>query len=540
MTLLAPDSLEFARNHIERFYDSDFFPKPAEYIAILASWQEVKKHLTSRNIDKLPVSPPRTMPAPKANGGFRVVHQLDPLNALTYTALAHQVASHVETARFPADVACAYRIALDGGSFFSAGTGHDVFAARCEELSLQFRHVLVADLADFYNRVYLHRLNNALVHANGGLTAIAADIESFLLRINSKASQGIPVGPAASIIMAEAICSDIDQFAHNAGIVHVRYVDDFRFFSQTEVGLQAFLERLVAYLFDAHRLQIAWEKTGIISSEAFRERFLQTPERLEKLELLEVVRELSEYPDRYVDDDAQTLTAKYLAADPPPPPTPRRGDLFGRLRVRFAQIEAEHRHQVRREAFMRLLERAAAATPVDIGLARRVLRTCRTLQVADVVETILGNFHRLQSIVPDVCLYLDAITTPQLAGEILGAVRTLVVDRNRYMPDFVRYWLYWYVSGHFAFMSDHRIARDVLLNAPIEWQARAATTTRNLAWVRSQKATFGQRGPWERRAIMLASQVMPKDERQPWLSSLKGSAEDVLEAVVAQWVLGLA
>src|SRR5512142_273018 len=114
MAVLSEDALEFAREHITKFYDSDFFPKPIEFEAIWHLWDDVKKDLRSRNVGKMLVTSPRTMPVPKTRTGFRIVHQLEPLEALVYTALAAEVAEKVEAARIPVDehVACSYRLTL--------------------------------------------------------------------------------------------------------------------------------------------------------------------------------------------------------------------------------------------------------------------------------------------------------------------------------------------------------------------------------------------------------------------------------------------
>src|SRR5688500_1638814 len=103
MSILSKDSLEFAREHIDKFYDSDFFPKPIEYSAIWHKWDEVVKDLTSKNVGKLWITPPRVMAVPKPKIGYRVVHQLEPLDTIVYTALAAEIASDVEAARVPAE-----------------------------------------------------------------------------------------------------------------------------------------------------------------------------------------------------------------------------------------------------------------------------------------------------------------------------------------------------------------------------------------------------------------------------------------------------
>lgn len=52
MTILSDDALEFAKAHIRKYYDSDFFPKPREYEAIWHNWDAVKQELKSKNVGK--------------------------------------------------------------------------------------------------------------------------------------------------------------------------------------------------------------------------------------------------------------------------------------------------------------------------------------------------------------------------------------------------------------------------------------------------------------------------------------------------------
>src|SRR5437879_5800662 len=86
MMRLRDKDLDFARKHIEYHSSSDFFPDVNEFSALWAMWDEVKKQLLARDVQSMG-EPPLQMAAPKANGGYRIVHQLNPLDALTYTAL---------------------------------------------------------------------------------------------------------------------------------------------------------------------------------------------------------------------------------------------------------------------------------------------------------------------------------------------------------------------------------------------------------------------------------------------------------------------
>jgi hypothetical protein len=94
-------SLEWSLKHIERFYTSDFFPESFEFDAIITQWPAIKRYLLTVDLAKYTPKAPLQFLAPKANGTFRVVHQLDPLDALLYTALVYDVCRDIESDRAP-------------------------------------------------------------------------------------------------------------------------------------------------------------------------------------------------------------------------------------------------------------------------------------------------------------------------------------------------------------------------------------------------------------------------------------------------------
>lgn len=193
MSRLTVDALNFARAHIRQFYDSDFFPKPIEFDALWHNWSEVVEYLTTQEIGSYPVSGPRAYASLKPNGTFRIVHQLDPLNSLVYTAMAYMVAGELESIRFPIEdsVACSYRIIISGnkGEFFSYGQGYDKFIERCNDLSQTYSHVLTVDISDFYNQIYVHRLENVISQCEPVGKQISKDLENFLLSLNGTVSK---------------------------------------------------------------------------------------------------------------------------------------------------------------------------------------------------------------------------------------------------------------------------------------------------------------------------------------------------------------
>jgi hypothetical protein len=201
MFQLADKSIEWALKHVRRFYSSDFFPAPFELDAISHQWSGIKPRIKALDLDSYTPRTPVALLAPKPNGTFRVVHQLDPIDAIIYAALMFEICDPIEKYRIPpsAQIACSYRIDPDvTGSFFSKENERDVYNSRTKALCRKYRDgfVITCDFVDFYNQIYTHRVANLIEEAGG--TAFdhhARVIERFLLALNTETSRGVPVGP---------------------------------------------------------------------------------------------------------------------------------------------------------------------------------------------------------------------------------------------------------------------------------------------------------------------------------------------------------
>lgn len=543
MARLNIDDIQFARRHIETYYDSDFFPKSEEFEALWGDWDRVLTVLTHTNVEKLPVQPPRSLPAPKAGGGYRMVHQLEPMDALVYTGIAHNVAEDIEMARVPENRNCvySYRIALSDGSFFSRGNGYPSYIKRCHDLAGDTSWVLVADISDFYNRIYLHRLKNSLCLANPAKEAQAEATEWFLTRLNGRASQGVPVGPAASIVLSEAILSDVDQFLESHGFRFTRYVDDIRVYSDSEEELQCLQESLVAYLFDAQRLQLNWKKTRVLTTAAFIDEYLASPPIVEAQELLNVARVICDYGDLYTENELEELKASVLE------PSTSSDD---RLRTTsaehhqtimdimrfFEEKEEDEKRRVRAETFVSVFAQGIAVEPIDLGLVRHALRRSRCFRNPVLVPHLFVHFELLGPVISDAFLYLHAVTDSDLIEEHINDLRGIFETRLLKTSQLARFWAFWYCASSEDLVKDPIIGLRIWREASVEHQALAARTSKNLSWVRSKKTAIGNFGRWQRRAMLLATEVMSRDERRVWLGSLNLSV-DWHEESIKKWVL---
>lgn len=271
--LLPEASIAWAIRHIDRFGDTDILPIPADYKAITADSNRVAVELGKVCLADHYAKVPRRVAVPKPSGGFRIGSQLAPDDAILFTALAHKIAPTIESSRLSSiEGSCSYRIDIQGnGQFFVPGLGYDAFNNVTEShlREERIRFVLAVDLADYYNQISHHRIANNMNSA-GLPDCDAAAVESFLNKLASNHhSRGLPIGPTASVIFAEAASLDIDQFIRDRGVRFCRYVDDFRFFFFDRVSAHTFLAEFTEMLFANHRLATNTAKTRLWAKDKY-------------------------------------------------------------------------------------------------------------------------------------------------------------------------------------------------------------------------------------------------------------------------------
>lgn len=501
MSKLTEASLDFAKKHIENYYDSDFFPKGFEFEAIWHSWDDVKKHLLSSNIGKIITKHPLTMASKKPSGSYRIVHQLEPIDTIVYTALAYLIANTIEQVRADERIACSYRFIIDEGGFFEKNSGFKTFTDMIENHSNKYQFILVTDITDFYNQIYLHRLNNAIERADQQLKNISDDIESFISSINDKASQGVPVGPAASIIMSEAVLIDIDEYISNFGVEHTRYVDDIRVFSDSREDLEKILEKLTLYLHENHRLTLASDKTYIEETSKYVEGVLHNQYEMEKVEIFETLEIFNPYSGE--------IRYEEVVIESQP-------DLIAHLKYISDQ----------------LLKRDV----LDLGLARALIRKAKANRITFVADIIFENFEFFSPVINDVILYFRTISNSKWLRQNRDKI-DLLLSSPAMSQSLVRYWVEWYLAGDEYLLKSPNIRKFINASEFIENQAFAAITSKNVSWVRDNKNKVFYVGEKGKRAILRATKILPKDERDNWLRNIERNTPEELDRWLVKWVI---
>ncbi len=165
----------------------------------------------------------------------RTASRLHPMDAIVFNALAILMFDSIEAAR--PDVSkqrvFSYRKAFDGRLLWAR---HSDALAKFHEY-VRYRRaakdvtvVVKCDIATFYDRINLHRVQSALEDV--GVPEAAHELlNKALITWADQNSYSLPIGGNGSRIIAEAVMIPVDQHLELHGVDFCRYVDDYRLFA---------------------------------------------------------------------------------------------------------------------------------------------------------------------------------------------------------------------------------------------------------------------------------------------------------------------
>lgn len=519
-------SLEWALKHITRYYSSDFFPAPFEFDAISSQWTAVKAHILSLDLDKYTPRTPVTLLAPKPNGTFRVVHQLDPIDALLYAALVFEISEVVEAYRVPASaqIACSYRIKPDiDGSFFAQDNGWENYTRRTEALCGEHKtgFVVTCDFVDFYNQIYTHRVRNLIEEAGG--TAYenhARVIENFLMALNTETSRGVPVGPAPSIVLSELIMGDIDKKLLTYTRDFIRWADDVRMFFATRGQAEMVLHDLTDFVHSNHRLVFSGEKTRISTVARFVETYKNDEAEVaklikgkaEELALAAYYEELMEKLGPYDDPEDAWDSAAYENV--------------------FDEIAKTKRFEILSEVYSELLANELKRPYPQLAVLRRVFRNASRYRIRSILAAALTNFDALVPVVRELVLYLHKVIDKKTVTANRSAIRKIIASPRMRIP-YINMWISNLLQNE-AFGDSDLPAYNTII--ALRDRALVARRRSDRTWIKGYKNGLDILGPWEKRAILYSASILSHDEAAHWLR-VAAARGDITEAAVAKHVL---
>lgn len=517
MLTLQDASLDWALQHAINHGDTDVLPRPFEYDAIQYDWANVKKYLLQQDILKWQVRPTRIIFAPKAKYGFRVITQLDPLDFLVFTAILREIGTDIEQERLSTSEQKIFSYRFDpdsNGRFFNQNIGYAQFQEQTKSIidwDYELTHVVVADIADFYSRIYLHRLENSLGSAVTSKVSHVKSIMNLLSGWNGTESFGIPIGSASSRMLAEITISDVDEALLANRVNFVRFNDDYRIFANSYEEAYRHLAFLADILYKNHGLTLQSKKTVILTKEEFKRRFLSTLEEKEIISLRETFSLL-------LNNTGLNFYSK----------------------IEYNELNSEQQKIIDSLNLRQiLLEEVNSQSEPDFGIVKFVLRRLGQLSDSSAIDTVLDNLNSLYPVFPDIIKYISSVRTlstqerTEIGERILNLVDDSIISELEY----------------------HRIWALDLFTHSIEWgngdkffqllgNAREVHSKRKLIlamgrakqrhWFQSQWRSLFNEPHWSRRALIAGASCMPADARKHWYRSIEPRLDE-LEKAVMRW-----
>ena len=200
-----------------------------------SEWEELFRTEIGSALTQNPVSIGSlcNIAVPKSRYTFRTVSHMSLVDTLKYTALVFSIGRCIEKSRLPKAIVFSNR--FDAVRLKLDRSNYDLFRQESKRLSEcgKYRVKVITDIANFYDRLNLHKLEN-LLQEIGCDTKTVSKINRLLIQWSQQQSFGIPVGSDGSRLLAEAMLINADRELSEHRIKFIRYVDDYRIFCSSQ------------------------------------------------------------------------------------------------------------------------------------------------------------------------------------------------------------------------------------------------------------------------------------------------------------------
>lgn len=269
------DAIDLAIKNVQKegITDVDVFSRPFEIDMLrIEDFKSSIKNMVKTNLGETQIKQmgfttiSHVLTPKKTLFDFRKSALIDPIDEIRYLSLALQVAENIENSRQPIKnkQVFSYRFQPENGFLFNQKYNYTNFRefVTAKTHSSKINVMIECDIANFYDRLNIHRLECILSSIPEINPKIVKQINELLLFWSNRDSYGLPVGSNASRILAEAALIEIDKFLESHKISYCRYVDDIRIFAPNIATAHHWLSLLVERL-SKEGLFINTQKTHI-------------------------------------------------------------------------------------------------------------------------------------------------------------------------------------------------------------------------------------------------------------------------------------
>ena len=508
---LHPSSVEWSIDSVAQHSDGDIFPKIIEFQAIRDERAELVKFLSNTDLDPFSPGPSRRFIVPKDEISYRLATQLDPQDSIILSALLYQYGKGIEDRRLPKNIVYSYRFGPTGEhGLYASQSAWNEFWEKAKEMTRDADVVLYCDIADFYNQISHHTVENQLIESGFPNQAIKWII-GLLESTTAGVSRGVPIGPHAIHLLAEASLIPVDNALTAEGFRFLRFADDILVFCPNQGAAKLALARMAYILDKQQRLMLQQHKTTFMSPADFRELCNRMVE------------------DRPINSDERDLLAlvkKYSNGNP-------------YKMISFEEIEPGDWKLIREENISLIIEEYISQEDVDYIRLRWFYRRLSQVGHPGAVRVSLERIDQLGPCFANVCAYLASVQNiePEDWKEIGKDLLALLDRQDVKESEFFRLSILSLFSrnaylNHFDSLSslysssDPNARREILL---------AASRNGVVDWVRGYKESFDAMDVWQKRAYLYCSSQFPADERRFFLR--KKIQQRPFEKTLIEWAM---
>jgi hypothetical protein len=505
-------STKRAISHLWQLSDTDILPPLFEFRFFADCSDVIADKLENINFgDYRPKSCFEVL-SPKTKLSFRIAHQLYPLDTLLYTSAVLDVAMALEEMRLSVEEGpFSYRYVDDEDEpqlYSNSGSYHDwlLHVQKLCEKDNPFdaeKYVIETDISDFYPRIYFHRIEHILDDCEAQ-NSVRKIIEGIIKFSRAHQSHGLPVGSAASRLLAEAVLNDTDRMLKEKTLAFARYVDDYRIIVPTSHDAHSILCRLAEHLMLAEGLSLNAAKTRIVTTE-------------QESALIE-----DKFTDVFTSSEIADLNRYFQL-------------VYDGEDVSFEDIEG-----VSASALMEKLSEILAREFVDYSAIKVILKAMRAVEVETPTD-IISKYSVLLYYCPrDYCTLIGTLAQkyPESSEEIATKIVSLVSQSPFSDMTLSRLWVAHLFVSQALPISSALLEQLNLKGGVIE--KRQSLLLKGLlgdrAYFREQKTRFDQVSDWEKSALLLAMSCLSKSEYEKWLAIVKVQYNDTLADEYFRWL----
>jgi retron-type reverse transcriptase len=491
---LTSDSIKWAIDFTQRHSDGDIFPSIIELLAISSDPNGLIEALKDKPLTNFAPQSCRRFIVPKDEVSYRQATQLHPQDSIILTALVYQYGMGIENRRKDKSITYSYRFdpKMDHGLYGDKSLWNE-FWETAHLKSRSYSHILYCDIADFYNQIYHHTVENQLAESGFPNQAIKWVIK-LLESTTAGVSRGVPIGPHAIHLLAECTLIPIDNSLSFSGLHFIRYADDIIVFCKSSLDAHKALSLIATTLDKQQRLMLQKHKTKVYSSDDFRnicrEMIEDRPISNEEDRLLNIVRKYSG------GDPYATITYNDISPDD------------------WKEFSADVVNEIVREYLNR--------SEVDYIRLRWFFRRLTQVGHPGALRVAIDNIQSLGPCIANICSYIASIQSippaewkdigedllqllesdPIRDNEFFRLSILSLFSKNEHINHFVK------LAGSFS-SSDPSARREILLSANVNNASD---------WLRELKENYDSMDQWQKMAFTYCVSALPRDEKKYFIN----------------------